>query len=141
MASPNDRRYSKEHEWVKVDGGIAHAPPTARIGITDYAQEQLGDVVYVDLPETGATVAQFEKMGEIESVKAVSDLFSPVSGEVIATNDAVVQTPELVNSDPHGDGWLLEVRLSAESELDNLLSADDYDAFIAAESNDEAIGP
>ena len=134
-ASPSDRKYSKEHEWVKPDGA------TARIGITDYAQEQLGDVVYVDLPETGAAVMQFEKMGEIESVKAVSDLFSPVSGEVDATNDAVVQKPELVNSDPHGDGWLLEVRLADASELEKLLSAEDYDAFIATEAKDEAIGP
>ena len=126
-ASPSDRRYSREHEWVKLDG------ETARVGITDYAQEQLGDVVYVDLPEAGATVTQFEKMGEIESVKAVSDLFSPVSGEVIATNDAVVRTPELVNSDPHGEGWLLEVRLADSAELDKLLSAEDYDAFIASE--------
>lgn len=134
-ASPDDRKYSKEHEWVKADGD------SARVGITDYAQEQLGDVVYVDLPETGATVAQFEKMGEIESVKAVSDLFSPISGEVTATNSAVVEKPELVNGDPHGDGWLIEVRLSDARELDNLLSAADYDAFIANEQNDEAIGP
>ena len=134
-ASPTDRRYSKEHEWVKADGA------SARIGITDYAQEQLGDIVYVDLPSVGATIAQFEKMGEIESVKAVSDLFSPVSGEVIATNDAVVQKPELVNSDPHGDGWLLEVTLADASELDKLLSAEDYDAFIANEAKDEALGP
>jgi glycine cleavage system H protein len=134
-ASPDDRKYSKEHEWVKADGD------TARIGITDYAQEQLGDVVYVDLPEAGATVAQFEKMGEIESVKAVSDLFSPVSGDVLATNHGVVEKPELVNSDAHGDGWLIEVRLKDAAELGKLLSAADYDAFIAAEANDEAIGP
>jgi glycine cleavage system H protein len=134
-ASPSDRRYSKEHEWVKPDGA------TARIGITDYAQEQLGDIVYVDLPETGGSVTQFEKMGEIESVKAVSDLFSPVSGEVVATNDAVVQSPELVNGDPHGDGWLLAVRLADDAELENLLSAEDYDAFIANEAKDEALGP
>jgi glycine cleavage system H protein len=134
-ASPDDRKYSKEHEWVKADGD------TARIGITDYAQEQLGDVVYVDLPEAGATVAQFEKMGEIESVKAVSDLFSPVSGDVLATNHGVVEKPELVNSDAHGDGWLIEVRLKDAAELDNLLSAADYDAFISTEANDEALGP
>jgi glycine cleavage system H protein len=134
-SSPSDRRYSKEHEWVKAEG------TSARIGITDYAQEQLGDIVYVDLPAAGATVAQFEKMGEIESVKAVSDLFSPVSGDVVATNDAVVQSPELVNSDPHGDGWLLEVTLADAAELDKLLSAEDYDAFIAAEAKDEALEP
>lgn len=134
-ASPADRRYSKEHEWVKADGDAA------RIGITDYAQDQLGDVVYVDLPEAGATIKQFEKMGEIESVKAVSDLFSPISGDVIATNHGVVEKPELVNSDPHGDGWLLEVRISDASELDKLLSAEEYDAFIANEAKDEALGP
>jgi glycine cleavage system H protein len=135
MPSPADRRYSKEHEWVKRDGD------TATIGITDYAQEQLGDIVYVDMPEAGATVAQFEKMGEIESVKAVSDLYSPVSGEVLRVNDAVVEKPELVNGDPHGDGWLMEVRLSDAAELDKLMTADDYDAFTAAEARDEAVGP
>lgn len=103
----------------------------ARIGITDYAQDQLGDVVYVDLPETGGSVSQFAKMGEIESVKAVSDLFSPVSGEVLRVNDAVVQKPELVNSDPHGEGWLIEVRLTSPSEIDALMAAPDYDAFTA----------
>ena len=135
MPSPTDRRYSKEHEWAKNDGGIA------RVGITDYAQDQLGDIVYVDLPEVGATITQFEKMGEIESVKAVSDLYSPVSGEVTAVNDAVIAKPELVNSDPHSEGWLLEVRLTSAADLDQLMSAEDYDAFTAAEQNDEAIGP
>jgi glycine cleavage system H protein len=134
-ASPNDRRYSKEHEWVLLNGD------TATVGITDYAQDQLGDVVYVDLPEPGASVAQFEKMGEIESVKAVSDLYSPISGEVVRTNDAVVEKPELVNSDPHGDGWLIELKLSDAAEMDKLLSAEEYDAFIVAEQKDEALGP
>jgi len=135
MAYPSDRKYSKEHEWVKLDGD------TARVGITDYAQDQLGDVVYVDLPEAGATIAQFEKMGEIESVKAVSDLYAPISGEVVAINDGVVEKPEVVNSDPHGAGWLLDVRVSNASEADKLMSADEYDAFVASEQNDEAIGP
>ncbi len=123
-ASPNDRRYSKEHEWLKVDGD------TATIGITDYAQEQLGDVVYVDLPAVGTTITQFEKMGEVESVKAVSDLFTPASGEVLEQNQAVVEKPELVNSDPHGEGWLIRIRLSDPSEAGKLLSSDDYDALI-----------
>lgn len=114
---------------------------TVRVGITDYAQEQLGDVVYVDLPEPGARLTQFEKMGEIESVKAVSDLFSPVSGEVVRVNEDVVEKPELVNGDPHGDGWLLEVRLIDAGEIDTLLSAEAYDAFTAAEAKDEALGP
>jgi glycine cleavage system H protein len=135
MPSPSDRKYSKEHEWVKLDGD------TARIGITDYAQDQLGDVVSVDLPEAGATIAQFEKMGEIESVKAVSDLYAPISGEVVAVNDGVVEKPEVVNSDPHGAGWLLDVRVSDASETDKLMSAEEYDAFVATEQNDEAIGP
>jgi glycine cleavage system H protein len=128
MPSPDDRRYSKEHEWVKVDGD------TGRIGITDYAQEQLGDVVYVDLPEAGAAITQFEKMGEIESVKAVSDLFSPISGDVVATNHNVVEKPEVVNSDAHGEGWLIEVRLSDPGELDKLMTAEAYDAFIAEQA-------
>jgi len=124
-ASPDDRKYSKEHEWLKIDGDAA------TIGITDYAQQQLGDVVYVDLPEPGATIAQFEKMGEIESVKAVSDLFTPASGEVLEVNQAVVEKPEVVNSDPHGAGWLLRVRLTDASEAGKLLSAAEYDAFVA----------
>ena len=135
MPSPDDRRYSKEHEWAMNDSGIA------RVGITDYAQDQLGDIVYVDLPEIGATITQFEKMGEIESVKAVSDLYSPVSGEVAAVNQAVIAKPELVNGDPHGEGWLLEVRLTNADDLDQLMSAEDYDAFTATEQNDEAVGP
>ncbi len=125
-ASPDDRKYSKEHEWLKIDGD------TATIGITDYAQDQLGDVVYVDLPQVGATITQFEKMGEIESVKAVSDLFTPASGEVLEANEKVVEKPELVNSDPHGHGWLLRIKLIDPGEADKLMSAADYDAFIAA---------
>lgn len=126
MASPDDRRYSREHEWVKVDGDLG------RIGITDYAQEQLGDVVYVDLPEAGTRITQFEKMGEIESVKAVSDLFAPISGDVVSTNHSVVEKPETVNEDAQGAGWLLEVRISDPAELDKLMSAADYDAMTAA---------
>ena len=125
-ASPDDRKYSKEHEWLKIDGDAAI------IGITDYAQEQLGDVVYVDLPQPGATFTQFGKMGEIESVKAVSDLFTPASGEVLEVNEKVVEKPELVNSDPHGEGWLLRVKLGDTAEINKLLSAVEYDAFIAA---------
>jgi glycine cleavage system H protein len=126
-ASPADRKYSKEHEWVLVDG------EAATIGITDFAQDQLGDVVYVDLPEPGATVTQFEKMGEIESVKAVSDLFTPASGEVTEVNQKVVEKPELVNSDPHGDGWLIKVKLGDAAELDKLLTAGEYDEFASGQ--------
>ena len=124
MPTPDDRRYSKEHEWLKPDGA------EAAIGITDYAQEQLGDIVYVDLPEPGGTITQFEKMGEIESVKAVSELFSPATGEVTSNNNAVVEKPELVNSDPYGEGWLLRIKLEDPSQYEGLLSAADYDAFV-----------
>ena len=123
-ASPSDRRYSKEHEWLKIDGD------SATIGITDYAQEQLGDVVYVDLPAAGTTIRQFEKMGEVESVKAVSDLFTPASGEVLDLNQAAIDKPELVNSDPLGAGWLIRIRLSDPSEAEKLLSSEEYDALI-----------
>ncbi|MBF6599513.1 MAG: glycine cleavage system protein GcvH [Dehalococcoidia bacterium] len=135
MPSPVDRRYSKEHEWLKQEGD------TAYIGITDYAQDQLGDVVYVDLPEAGKAITQFEKMGEIESVKAVSELYAPASGEVLMANEELAQKPELVNSDPHEAGWLLQIKLADPSQLETLLSAADYDAFTASEAKDAAIGP
>ena len=125
MPTPDDRKYSKEHEWLLVDGD------EAIVGITDYAQEQLGDIVYVDLPEPGASVTQFEKMGEIESVKAVSELFSPATGEVVAANEALVQKPEVVNSDPYGEGWLIRIKLGEGGAGDGLMSAADYDAFTA----------
>ena len=127
MSSPSDLRYSKEHEWVRVEDGVG------TIGITDYAQDQLGDIVYLDLPEEGAAIKQFEKLGEIESVKAVSDLFAPVSGEVAEINQEAVDSPELVNQDPYGRGWLLKVRLSDESAVQGLLSADEYDELVTAE--------
>lgn len=126
MASPTDRKYSKEHEWLKIEGDAA------LIGVTDYAQDQLGDVVYVDLPQPASALTQFEKMGEIESVKIVSDLFSPASGKVLEVNARLVEKPELVNSDPYGAGWLLKVKLADAAELDRLLSSEEYDAFTAA---------
>jgi len=135
MSSPSDLRYSKEHEWVRVEDGVG------TIGITDYAQDQLGDIVYLDLPEEGTAIKQFEKLGEIESVKAVSDLFVPVSGEVAEINQEAVDSPELVNQDPYGRGWLLKVRLSDESEVEGLLSAQEYDELVAAEQAEEAGGP
>ncbi len=125
MQVPPDLRYSTEHEWVRVEDGVG------TLGITDYAQDQLGDIVYLDLPAVGASVAQFEKLGEIESVKAVSDLFSPAGGEVVEVNQEPVDTPELVNSEPYGRGWLIKVRLSDAGELDALLSAEAYDEIIA----------
>jgi glycine cleavage system H protein len=125
MAVPPELRYSKEHEWVRVEGDIA------AVGITDHAQEQLGDLVYLDLPKVGTAVRQSEKLGEIESVKAVSDLLSPVSGEVAERNEEAMKSPELVNQDPYGRGWLVKMTLSDESEVDKLLTAEQYQELVA----------
>ena len=125
MAHPSDRKYSKEHEWVLVDGDVA------TIGISDFAQDQLGEVVYVDLPAEGDTLAAGDSFGEIESVKSVSELFAPVSGEIVEVNSSLGDTPETVNADPHGAGWMIKVKVDDASELDALMSAEDYDAFIA----------
>jgi len=125
MPSPTDRRYTKEHEWVCVQNDLG------TVGITDYAQDQLGDIVYVDLPAVGMQVKQLEKLGEIESVKAVSDLYSPVSGEVVEVNQGVNDKPELVNQSPYEEGWLVRLRLADPAELDNLLTAKQYDELIA----------
>lgn len=124
--NPKDRKYSKEHEWIKPEEGS-----TGLIGITHYAQDQLGDVVYVDLPPSGTHVDQFAKLGEVESVKAVSDIFSPVSGEVVEVNGDVIDHPELVNEDPFTKGWLLRVEYHDPSELDNLLNAEQYEAYLS----------
>jgi glycine cleavage system H protein len=126
LASPGDRKYTKEHEWVKLDGD------TGTIGITDYAQDQLGDIVFVELPEPGASVSQMQKFGEIESVKAVSELFSPISGEVLERNEALNDNPQWVNDGPYDDGWMLKVRLSNPGEVDGLMSADEYEKFLEA---------
>jgi glycine cleavage system H protein len=130
MAVPPELRYSKEHEWVRVEGD------GATMGITDHAQEQLGDIVYLDLPKVGTSVRQSEKLGEIESVKAVSDLFSPMSGEVTARNEEVVKSPELVNQDPYERGWLLKLTLSNASEVDKLLTAKQYEELVAQEQGE-----
>ncbi len=127
MNIPAGLRYSKEHEWVRVEDGAA------TVGITDYAQDQLGDIVYLDLPVAGATLTQYEKMGEIESVKAVSDLFTPVNGEVVEVNQAAVDAPEVVNNEPYGGGWLIKVHLADTSEVDSLLSPKAYDELIVRE--------
>ena len=126
MAVPSELRYTKDHEWVRVDGG------EATVGITAYAAEQLGDIVFVELPEGGRALSQFAAFGVVESVKAVSDLFAPLSGEVTTTNDALGGSPELVNSDPYGDGWMIRIRLSEPAEVDDLLDPTAYDALIAA---------
>jgi glycine cleavage system H protein len=123
---PTDLRYTKDHEWVRSDGD------EATIGITKYAADQLGDIVFVELPATGASVEQFATFGVVESVKAVSDLFAPVSGEVTAANEDLTGKPEVVNSDPYGEGWMLRVRVADTSQLDDLLDADAYDALISA---------
>jgi len=122
---PTDVRYTKDHEWVRVDGDAA------TVGITDYAAKQLGDIVFVELPDSGRTLEQFATFGVVESVKAVSDLFAPVSGEVLESNDALAASPELVNGDPHGDGWMIRLRLAKPEEIDGLLDAAAYDALIA----------
>lgn len=124
--NPNDRKYSSEHEWVKVEDGDANR---ALAGITEYAQDQLGDIVYLDLPKTGAKVKYLEKMGEVESVKAVSDLFSPVSGDVVEVNERLLDHPELVNEDPFNEGWLVRLAMSDPSELDKLMSAEEYETY------------
>lgn len=127
MEFPKDLKYTKEHEWVKVEGNIA------TVGITDYAQDSLGDVVYVELPQEGATVTKNEPFGVVESVKAVSDLYSPISGNVAEVNDAIVDSPEAINEDPYGDAWMIKVEISSDSDLGDLLSADDYQKFIEEE--------
>ncbi|HUU51012.1 MAG TPA: glycine cleavage system protein GcvH [Nitrospinota bacterium] len=127
MEFPKDLKYSKEHEWTRIEGG------KAIIGITDHAQEELGDVVFVELPEVGSEVEQMGTFGVVESVKAVSDLYSPVTGEVLEINEALKEEPELINSDPYGDGWLIVVKISDEDEIDALLSAEEYEAFIKEE--------
>ncbi|NQV53420.1 MAG: glycine cleavage system protein GcvH [Flavobacteriales bacterium] len=126
MNIPADLKYTKDHEWVKVDGD------TAVIGVTDYAQGELGDVVYIEIESEGEALDQEEVFGTVEAVKTVSDLFMPISGEVIEVNGALADAPETVNNDPYGDGWMIKVRISDASQLDDLMSADDYKTEIGA---------
>ncbi len=128
MEYPQGLKYSREHEWVKVEGNVA------TIGITDFAQSELGDVVYVELPEVGSEVEANNTFGVVESVKAVSDLYAPVTGTVAEVNDQLNDTPELVNSDPFEEAWMLRIEMSDASELDGLLHADEYKAFVEEES-------
>ena len=124
--NPNDRKYTREHEWIKVeDAGASRAVA----GITDFAQDQLGDIVVVELPKLGAAVTLMGKMGEIESVKSVSDLFSPVSGEVIEVNERLLDHPEIANKDPYGEGWLIKVTMTDASEIDSLMTSEEYESF------------
>ncbi len=125
---PEDLKYTAEHEWVRVDDD-----GPARIGITDYAQDQLGDIVYVQLPEVGEQVEAGGPIGELESTKSVSDIFAPVTGSVTNVNEALAANPELCNSDPYGEGWILEVDMSEPQQIDGLLTAADYQATIASQ--------
>lgn len=124
MSYPANLRYTKEHEWISVEGD------TGTVGITDHAQKELGDIVYVDMPKPGTAVEAGKSLGSVESVKAVSDVYSPVSGEVVEVNAALVDAPEKLNEDPHGAAWLVKIRLSNPAELDGLLDAASYEAFI-----------
>lgn len=125
---PTDLKYDREHEWVRVEGGVA------TIGISDFAQEQLGDVVYIDLPSAGGEVSAGDSFGEIESVKSVSELFSPVSGTIVEVNEPLRDAPEVVNADPYGDGWMIKVQLADPSEVDGLMSAEEYEKYITEEA-------
>ena len=126
--TPDNRKYTQEHEWVRIEDAAAKS---AVAGITDYAQDQLGDIVFFELPKVGDSVTHLGKMGEVESVKAVSDLFSPITGEVTEINDKLLDHPELVNEDPFGEGWLIKVTMADVEEADGLMSAEDYDAYTA----------
>lgn len=130
MAYPTDRRYTKEHEWIAAAGN------SATIGITDYAQHELGDVVFVETPKAGTKIETGKQFGTVESVKAVSDIYAPASGEVIEANAELANTPEKINSDPHGAGWLIKVRLANPAELNSLMDAAAYEAYIAAQSKE-----
>ncbi|MBI3473972.1 MAG: glycine cleavage system protein GcvH [Candidatus Solibacter usitatus] len=126
---PENYRYTKEHEWVMVEG------ETGTVGITDHAQDALGDIVYVDLPKVGTRVEMGKSLGSVESVKAVSDIYAPVSGEVTEINELLATTPEKLNEDPHGAAWLVKIRLSDPAEAAGLLSAADYEAYVGEESS------
>ncbi len=128
MAFPNDRKYTKEDEWIKIEG------TTGTIGITDYAQNALGDIVFVELPKVGAKLEQSGTFGSVESVKAVSDVYSPVSGEVVEVNNALADAPEKVNEEPYGAGWIMKLRISDPAQVEKLMTAAEYDEYVGAES-------
>ncbi len=121
---PQEFLYTQDHEWIRVDG------TTASIGITEHAQKELGDIVFVEVPQVGSQVTRKESLGTVESVKAVADVYSPVTGEVIAVNPKIQKAPELVNTDPHGEGWLVRVRLKDRSETESLMTADEYEEYL-----------
>ena len=126
MTAPTDLRYTRDHEWVRVDGD------QATVGITQYAADQLGDIVFVELPDEGRDLEESKAFGVVESVKAVSDLFAPLSGTVTSTNSALAANPELVNSDPYGDGWMIKITVNDTTEMDDLLDGPAYDDLVAA---------
>lgn len=130
MPYPANYRFTKEHEWVEVQGDVA------AVGITDYAQNELGDVVFVELPKIGTKIESGKTFGTVESVKAVSDLYAPVSGEVTEANDVLHNAPEKINSDPHGAGWLIKIKLSNPAEIGKLMDAAAYEAYIASQSKE-----
>ena len=125
MSTPEDLRYSNDHEWARLEGDLV------RIGITDYAQDALGDVVYVQLPAVGAAVVARDSIAEVESTKSVSDIFAPLTGTVVAVNDVLMASPDLVNTEPYGSGWLFEIQLTDAAEYEALMTAAQYDAFVA----------
>jgi len=128
MDFPNDLKYSRSHEWVRVEGS------EAVVGLTDYAQEELGDIVYIELPEEGGEVEKETAFGVVESVKATEDLFSPVSGKVVEVNSPLDDSPEMVNEDPYGDGWLIRLEMTDQDEIKELMNAEQYHAYVEAES-------
>jgi glycine cleavage system H protein len=127
MEFPEDLKYSKEHEWVLVEANVA------TVGITDYAQEQLGDIVFVELPAVGDKVSKEDAFGVVESVKAVSDIFAPVSGKVLEVNDDLPENPEMLNEDPYGDGWIIKIEMNDREELQDLMTAAEYEEYVAEE--------
>ena len=127
MEFPEDYKYSKEHEWVLVEGNVA------TVGITDFAQDQLGDIVFVELPAVGDKVSKEDAFGVVESVKAVSDIYAPVSGKVLEVNDDLPENPEMLNEDAYGDGWIIKIEMSDPEELNDLLSAAEYEEYVAEE--------
>jgi glycine cleavage system H protein len=129
---PQDYRYTKEHEWIRADGGIG------TVGITDYAQQELGDVVFVEMPKVGAQIKAGQSFGTVESVKAVSEIFSPITGEVLETNSALVNAPEKINQDPHGVAWLVKMRIADPKELARLMDAPAYEAYIAERAKEHS---
>ena len=129
MTYPNNLRYTKEHEWVRVEGDIAV------MGITDHAQQELGDIVYVDLPKLGASVEKGKSFGSVESVKAVSDIYAPVSGKIVAFNENLSTAPEKINEDPHGEAWMVKIQLADAAEIQQLLSAEDYQKYLGEEQS------